>query len=331
VRIFLTVVAAVAVLFGSVTTPGLERTGQRRERGRAVGEDVEQSRSGAEPEATRPPVFFADGDLERCDAVLSRFERAWGGGQDAPVRAALLGIAEAGGWKGDEWQLRELKQGRDVSDQAWRWLALMAEVASTEDPILAGRIGLFFKVFSEDIGSKMKLADWFDYGLWSPSDAICTSALAHGINALGGVDPQIVVLRPVDVEPWDAATMRLVLCDGLLNRPDGDTPHESEARTIAASLLRQPPQMGPSRERRRRRVALPPDIIPRLESYGRVARNPELASEENYGLLEVELYQLAQADRDGLIEAVVEVARPAGGWANLRCLACYLECGRSRC
>ena len=76
------------------------------------------------------------------------------------------------------------------------------------------------------------------------------------------------------------------------------------------------PQMRRSRERSRRRVALPPDILPKLESYGRVAKRAGRAGGEDYGLLEVELWQLAQADRDGLIEAVADVARPAGGWAT---------------
>lgn len=191
------------------------------------------------PEPIRPPVSFADGDLERCDLALSRFEQAYGRGQDAPVRAALLGIAQAGGWKGDRWATSEYFQGRNVNDQPWRWLELMAEVASTGNPILAARIALFFKVFSDDIGPNLQLADYFDFGLEQAPVAVCTSALAHGIKALGEVDPHTVVLTVAE-GPFDAALTRGVLCLGLTQRPDGGASHEREAREVAASLLGSP-------------------------------------------------------------------------------------------
>jgi len=108
----------------------------------------------------------------------------------------------------------------------------------------------------------------------------------------------------------------------------GQTPYRSERRSRRAysSSARRGPNGAPSRplgtsqrgfsaDRRHQRVQLPPDILTRLESYGRVSRQPG-AAEATYGMLEYELYQLAQTDRDGLIEAVAEVAHPVGGWTT---------------
>lgn len=196
------------------------------------------STSSAQAERVRPPVSFADGDLERCDAALARFEGSYGRGQDAPVRAALLGIAQAGGYGGLEWQMNEMYEGRDVGDKPWRWLALMAEVASNSgDAVLTARIAFFFMIFSQEIGPNLQLADLLDIGLEKQQPpASYASVLAYAITTLGSVDPDTTILQAPEAR-FHAGGMRALLADALLKQPDAGTPTEADARVIAASLI----------------------------------------------------------------------------------------------
>ncbi len=193
------------------------------------------SRAGASSGVRPVTVSVTDGDLGRCDAALRRFEDSYGGGQDAPIRSALMGIAEAGGWRGDEWALEEYAAGRDVDTQAWRWLALITEAAATVDPALAGRVGFFFRVFWRDIGPNLSMADHFDFGLGQPPEAVYRSALVHAIKALGPMAPDAIVLRYPQGQ-FDVGGMIFLLGESLGELQNAGTRDEDEARAIASSV-----------------------------------------------------------------------------------------------
>jgi hypothetical protein len=188
------------------------------------------------PARVRPPVAFRDGDQERCSEALSRFEHSYGRESDRVIRSALLGIAQAGGWQGQEWALDELGAGRDVTDQAWRWLAMVAEITGGSDPALAARVGFFFRVFSRDIGPNLRIADQLDIGLEQPPAGVCAAALSHAINALDEVDAETVVLRYPGGQ-FDARGMQFLLADALVKMPDGGGVAESAARSTARALI----------------------------------------------------------------------------------------------
>lgn len=62
-------------------------------------------------------------------------------------------------------------------------------------------------------------------------------------------------------------------------------------------------------------VQLPRDFARRVEQYGRWTFDPRGSGLSDPGLDEYELYTIAQANPDGFISAVADVALPAGGWA----------------
>jgi tetratricopeptide (TPR) repeat protein len=183
--------------------------------------------------ATPVRVSLKDGDFERCDAALRRFEAADASGQASAIRSALLGVAQAGGWRGDLWALEEQAAGRDVHTQAWRWLALVAEAASTSNPALAGRVGWFFKVFSEKIGPNMHLVDYFDFALEQPPEEVYRAALVSAITGLGAASPELVVLEHGG-RHFDADDMIVLLGRSLSQLRDAGSPGEAQARAIVS-------------------------------------------------------------------------------------------------
>lgn len=170
-------------------------------------------------------VSFKDGDLQSCDAALGRFEAA--NGHRQPIMSALAGIGAAGGWKGERWARGELTAGREPFDIAWRWLAVAAKRAKTENPALAARIAFFFDVFFKKINPEMRLFDYYDCGLVErPSDAVYTAVLVDGVTALDSVDPEAIVLRTPDGD-FTAGEMQRLLSLALAERspPDGRHKH----------------------------------------------------------------------------------------------------------
>jgi hypothetical protein len=64
--------------------------------------------------------------------------------------------------------------------------------------------------------------------------------------------------------------------------------------------------------RRARHERLPADILTQLERFGRFSFDPR--QNPPPGLLEADMYRIAEADRDGFLADLSSVTRPAGGW-----------------
>jgi hypothetical protein len=140
------------------------------------------------------PVVVDDGDLQRADQVLERFERAVG--NDAAMRAAALAIAQAGGVPSQEEALMlQIDTGQTGMDRPWRWLAAVDREAERRgDYGLVVRVSLFVMFWMTQIDPHLQLADRLDMQLDRTPRSVLAEVYSISLRVLPTLDPNGVVV-----------------------------------------------------------------------------------------------------------------------------------------
>jgi len=162
-----------------------------------------------QPSATSAaPVIIGDEDLDRAGPLLRQFEQAMG--TDAPMRAAILAIAKAGGAPSME---QALRAGMDTGfidlNRPWRWLAALArEAQRREERELLAHLALFVAMWVKGYNLRLTLADRMDLRLDSPPPELLGEIFSVALVEIAKLDPDAIVV--------DHITGRVTIQDLLL-------------------------------------------------------------------------------------------------------------------
>ncbi len=198
----------------------------------------EKDPSSEPPAPLHAPVVPPD-NLDAVDRLLTDFAAAFERRSAQTNSDALLAIAEASGYKGDEWATRTkaLLRDHDLFKRPWTWLADAAEAAAEAgEPTIAARVALAFKAFSETLAPLMNINDSFATGVSGPipeSDRVRTHSAV--VTSLALADPQAVVFDGGE-ETVTAEVMLAYSADELLKLDEAGVRADPVAREIAIAL-----------------------------------------------------------------------------------------------